>query len=351
MLRYEGAECPYCHQMLRDGDDITVCPQCGAPYHRECAKKAGGCVLTQLHAEGRQWQKISRPGENTIDGLAQLRCSRCGTLNQPGAKICEICGTPLDNQQPGSENDSFGNANTARPNYSQNESDQGWNQPSWQQGTPGMPPFQMPFDPFVNPMGGLDPEETIDDIPAKDIAVYVKQNTPYFLPKFKAFFGKQENGKKRTFSWNWAAFLLDTYYLFYRKMYGLGAIVMVLSLLLSIPSLLMSFDSLMTVIDAESTLVTDLGISPEKLLILYNMCSFLSFAMKATLAALSNRLYAAHALKDIHRIRKEKGDSAEYHTALSNKGGVSLISVAIAIAITAAISVSTSMIFLQYIGI
>ena len=97
--------------------------------------------------------------------------------------------------------------------------------------------------------------------------------------------------------------------------------------------------------------MTDLGISPEKLLILYNMCSFLSFAMKATLAALSNRLYAAHALKDIHRIRKEKGDSAEYHTALSNKGGVSLISVAIAIAITAAISVSTSMIFLQYIGI
>ena len=42
MLQYEGAECPYCHQALHDGDDITVCPICGAPYHRECAKKAGG---------------------------------------------------------------------------------------------------------------------------------------------------------------------------------------------------------------------------------------------------------------------------------------------------------------------
>ncbi len=350
MLRYEGAECPYCHQILRDGDDITVCPQCGAPYHRECAKKAGGCVLTQLHNEGRQWQKVSRPGEKTIDGLAQLRCSRCGTLNQPGAKVCEICGTPLDNQQPDEGNASSGPAGFN--GAGQREPHQGgWNQPSWQQGAPGMPPFQMPFDPFVNPMGGLDPEEPIDGIPAKEVAVYVKQNTPYFLPKFKAFLGKQEGGKKRTLSWNWAAFLLDTYYLFYRKMYGLGVVVMVLSLLLSIPSLLMSFDSLMTVIDAESTLVTDLGISPEKLLILYNMCSFLSFAMKATLASLSNRLYAAHALKDIHHIRKEKGDSPEYYTALSSKGGVSLLSVAIALAVTAAASVISSMVFLQYIGI
>ena len=67
MLRYEGAECPYCHQALHDGDEITVCPQCGAPYHRECARKAGGCILTDLHEQGRQWQKISRPGEKTID--------------------------------------------------------------------------------------------------------------------------------------------------------------------------------------------------------------------------------------------------------------------------------------------
>ena len=344
MLRYEGAECPYCHQTLHDSDEITVCPQCGAPYHRECAKKAGGCVLTELHAQGRQWQKVSRPGERTIDGYAQLRCSRCGTLNQPGAKVCEICGTPLDNQQPDQNNA----GETPPP---QDDRQQQWNQPSWQQqGAPGMPPFQMPFDPFVNPMGGLDPEELIDDVPAKEVAVYVKQNTPYFLPKFKAFLGKEENGRKRVFSWNWAAFLLDTYYLFYRKMYGLGAIVMVLSLLLSIPSLLMSFDNLLTVIDPNSTLVTDLGISPDKLLILYNLCSFLSFAMKAALATLTNRIYASHALKDIHRIRKEKGGSPDYHTVLSAKGGVSFIGVAIAFAITTVISVGTSAIFLQYIG-
>ena len=341
MLRYEGAECPYCHQALHDSDEITVCPQCGAPYHRECARKAGGCILTDLHEQGRQWQKISRPGEKTIDGYAQLRCSRCGTLNQPGATVCEICGTPLDNQQP-EQNDT----GASQPQ----EQNQPWNQPSWQQGTAGVPPFQMPFDPFVNPMGGLDPEETIDGVPVKEVAVYIKQNTPYFLPKFKAFLGREENGRKRTFSWNWAAFLLDAYYLFYRKMYGLGALVMVLSLLLSIPSMLMSFDNLMTVIDPGSQLVVDLGISPEKLLILYNLCSFLSFAMKASLAMLTNRIYAGHALKDIHRIRQQKGDSPDYLTTLSTKGGVSFIGVLIALAITAAVSIASSTVFLQYIG-
>ena len=51
MNRYEGAECPYCHQTLHADDEITVCPQCGAPYHRACAQKSGGCVLQELHAD------------------------------------------------------------------------------------------------------------------------------------------------------------------------------------------------------------------------------------------------------------------------------------------------------------
>ena len=190
MLRYEGAECPYCHQTLHDSDEITVCPQCGVPYHRECAKKAGGCVLTELHAQGRQWQKVSRPGERTIDGYAQLRCSRCGTLNQPGAKVCEICGTPLDNQQPDQNNA----GETPPP---QDDRQQQWNQPSWQQqGAPGMPPFQMPFDPFVNPMGGLDPEETDRRRPGKRGRGLRQTEYPLFPAEIQGFSGKRRKWQK-----------------------------------------------------------------------------------------------------------------------------------------------------------
>ncbi len=345
MIQYEGAECPYCHQILHDGDDITVCPICGAPYHRECAKKAGGCLREDLHKEGRQWQKISRPGNDSIDGLSQRRCSRCGTIASPGARFCEICGNPLDNAQPGEPGSGYRPENGAPSGGMNGNSANGWNP----MGGQGNAPYQMPFDPFINPMGGLDPEELIDDVPAKDAAVYIRQNTPYFLPKFKAFFRKDKENRKNL-SWNWAAFLLDTYYLFYRKMYGLGALVLVLSTLLSIPSLLMSFDNLATLVNPDSSFITSIGISPNKLLILYNLCGFLSMVLKGVVAATFNKLYADRSLKQIKKIKSETPDESQYHAALSAKGGVSIAGVLIALAVTVAVSVALSAVFMPYLG-
>ncbi len=345
MNRYEGAECPYCHQTLHADDEITVCPECGAPYHRACAQKSGGCVLQELHKEGRQWQKISRPGTESVDGRAQQRCSRCGTLNSPGALFCEICGTPLQNQEPDGE------SSGGTPPYTQQG---GWQQSGWQQGR-GMngmqPPPQMPFNPFVNPMAGLDPEELIEDIPAKEAALFVKTNTPYFLPKFKAMSRSDPSGHKKSASWNWSAFVFDCYYLFYRKMYGLGAIVMILSILFSIPSMLISFDSLMTIADESSTFILDLGFSPDRMMTLYSMCNFFSLVMRLLLAAFTNKLYKEHTFKAIRKIKAASGESADYHTALSAKGGASMVSMLIAVAITVAFSIVSSILFLQYVGL
>lgn len=345
MNRYEGAQCPYCHQTLHADDEITVCPQCGAPYHRACAQKSGGCVLQQLHAEGKQWQKISRPGAEEVDGRAQQRCSRCGTLNSPGALFCEICGTPLQNESPRQD----GEENV--PPYNQQND---WQQSNWQQnnGTGGMqPPAQMPFNPFINPMAGLDPEEPIEDVPAKEVALFVKVNTPYFLPKFKAMSRPDAKGNKKNASWNWSAFIFDCYYLFYRKMYGLGTIVLILSLLFSIPSMLMSFDNMMTMIDETSTFILDLGLSPQKLMTLYSMCNFFSLVMKLLLALFTNKLYKDHSFKAIRQIKASSGESSDYHTLLASKGGVSMAGLLIAVGITMVISILSSILFLKYIGL
>lgn len=345
MNRYEGAECPYCHQTLHADDEITVCPQCGAPYHRACAQKSGGCVLQELHAEGKQWQKISRPGTENVDGRAQQRCSRCGTLNSPGALFCEICGTPLQNQAPRQD----GTEDT--PSYNQQG---GWQQANWQQNNnmDGMqPPPQMPFNPFINPMAGLDPEELIEDIPAKEAALFVKTNTPYFLPKFKAMSRQDAKGNKKSASWNWSAFIFDCYYLFYRKMYGVGTVVLILSLLFSIPSMLMSFDNLMTMIDETSTFIIDLGLSPQRMVTLYSMCNFFSLVMKLLLAMFTNKLYKEHSFKAIRKIKAASGESPDYHTLLSAKGGASMVGLLIAVGITVAVSILSSILFLQYVGL
>ena len=36
MSNYTGCKCPVCQQPFTETDDIVVCPECGAPYHRAC---------------------------------------------------------------------------------------------------------------------------------------------------------------------------------------------------------------------------------------------------------------------------------------------------------------------------
>lgn len=362
MQKYVGAECPYCHKPIGANDEVTVCPQCGAPYHRECAKKAGGCVLTDLHEKGQQWTRVSRPAASEIDGRAALRCSRCGSMNPPGSKVCEICGTPLDNATPEPEDEPWNRPNWQNPpengtggptngpgQFSGNQPPFGAGGPYGQQGGYGGP-FQMPFDPFVNPMGGLDPEEELDGVKAKDAAAFVHQNTPYFLPKFKSFFRRIGDKAGRVFTWNWSAFIFDAYYLFYRKMYGLGAAVLVLSVVLSIPSLILYFENMLTMMNGEGMLLKALGLSAGRLQTLYSLANFLSLVMKLLLATLFNRAYAAHTVRSVKKLRKEIPDDSKYYNTLAKQGGVSAIGVLIAFAVTAAASVVSSGIFLSLTG-
>lgn len=46
MPKYYGCPCEGCGRPLALTDDIVVCPDCGAPYHRECYEKLGRCIHT-----------------------------------------------------------------------------------------------------------------------------------------------------------------------------------------------------------------------------------------------------------------------------------------------------------------
>ena len=41
MPKYYGCPCEGCGEPLTLKDDIVVCPDCGAPYHRTCYEKLG----------------------------------------------------------------------------------------------------------------------------------------------------------------------------------------------------------------------------------------------------------------------------------------------------------------------
>lgn len=163
MNRYANIDCPACGKPLDDGNAIVVCPTCGAPYHLDCYKKEGTCLFPELHEKNEAWEAPAK--EEKYDGTAQLRCSRCNTVNPASGIFCEVCGNMLNDKE------------TTADQQSRPLNDAG--------GIGSFIPFGMPLNPYTTPFGGVSPDEDIDDIPAKDLAIFVGRNSHYYLPRFK----------------------------------------------------------------------------------------------------------------------------------------------------------------------
>ena len=60
-MDYKGIKCPVCEKPMLEDDDIVVCPECGAPYHRACYMEKGSCIFTELHEKGENWMPPAPP--------------------------------------------------------------------------------------------------------------------------------------------------------------------------------------------------------------------------------------------------------------------------------------------------
>ena len=92
MYQFTGCPCSVCGKALTDGDDIVVCPDCGAPYHRACYEKQGACVYAAKHGAGFEWTPpaSARP---------ERKCPNCGAPNPESAARCGHCGYPFEGAQ------------------------------------------------------------------------------------------------------------------------------------------------------------------------------------------------------------------------------------------------------------
>ena len=208
MIDYTGIPCPVCHKEFTSDDDIVVCPECGAPYHRECYQSVGHCIYTDKHGTDEAWKPPQKQqeephtenGESSQEDNHRIKpCPRCGAQNYKDALFCDKCGFPLS-------------ADEARPG--------GFPFPG--AGAPGQPPMGgMPFVAF-DPLGGVNPTEDFDGVPASDVAKLVGPSTPYYLPVFDRI--KKTNKGKFSFS----AFLFSGGWMLYRKQYKYGILVCLL---------------------------------------------------------------------------------------------------------------------------
>lgn len=323
MLDYTGVKCPVCEVPFKKDDDIVVCPECGAPYHRECYHQAGKCVFDELHAQGKEWQPPEPP--KAPDPSAEIKdreCPVCGTLNAHSSLFCARCGSSLVGE-PQTYNNTPPKSSTPPPSYT----------PYANQRFSGVP---FAYD----PMGGVSPTEPIgDNVAFGDVSKAVKQNTAYYMPVFRYI---KQTGRNK---FNFAAFLFSGAWMLYRRQYKLGGIVTGIMLLLQAAfqalcwlvfyptidalalqagyesSLYLTADQMLSVISlAQQDSITYLKLLSPYIVMLASLVIMIIIGIRG------NRMYMNHCVKTVQTVKALQASDPE--VTIESRGGTNIMAAA-----------------------
>lgn len=343
-MDYKGLKCPICGKPFSEGDDIVVCPQCGAPYHRECYEREGKCIYADRHGTPDAWKRPEP--ESGADKAGTKRCPQCGTPNDEGAAFCAHCGQPFSSGNEPVEGNPFPYQNQS-PNGGPNSNAPGSRQ---QNGFPpqggNVPPnFGSQGQPFpfsMDPLGGVNPSEPVGGVPAGDLAKYIQGNTQYYLPVFA---GMTHFGKNR---FNFSAFFFQGVWMLYRKMYKIGTVIaaiqgtLLFSYFFALRYFILPFYEklyslagitrgtygytitaeqqmrLAQVVYALPAQQKFLAISPLLFFILF-------FAIMLICGFNGNRTYFRHCVTQVSRIRRETSAPTDFAVRLQQEGGMNTV--------------------------
>lgn len=322
-MEFTQYKCPVCDERFKNGDDVVVCPECGAPHHRECYEKSGHCAYEDKHSEDFSFEEISNENtDSSNDANSNVTvCPNCGEENPKATFYCNKCGFPLNEQD-----------------RKQNTAQNAQNTQSGANGQPfnqGMPPFGFggagaPFD----PMAGIKSDQPIaENITAGEMSKFVGKNTPYFMIVFNRI--KSFNSSR----FNFAAFLFSGVYFLYRKMIAIGIIVALLVIGLTVGEtfiqLMPEYKSLISSVSAMpngaqffysfafSSLSSEF--TPNEIFFMYlpYILSIIKGIIMLICGLTANRTYYKHCTKKINLIKKHV-DSPNINKELVNCGGVNL---------------------------
>ena len=303
-------------------------------------------------------------------------CSECGTENEAKYIYCKNCGAPLVlknekfQKQPENETadkaagapefNGYSDANTQPENNTGADSygtaqEYGGNQSeSLGGGNSGF--AQGVYSP--EPSGA---QYGIEGIPAEDIAFFVGKKAGDILPKFTSM---EFSGSK--VSWCWPAALLGFFFgpmgaaiwFLYRKMYKIGALLLVLGAALTFflaalsynPSAVETDDLFDAFTSGDVDLLDDLLIGEET--VLSRVADLIDMATGVACCILSGIFgfyaYKEHCVKAIRNYRMTGIDPRYYRIGLASVGGVSGGMVAVGIVcIIVASNISTLITYLM----
>ena len=241
-MDFLGKTCPVCSQNFHEGDDVVVCPKCGAPYHRACYQEKGKCLFVDLHQSGKSWHEVY-DDDPTVSEEATVRCTQCGTMNEENAIVCRSCGSFLSKSvsehlhEPKDEEDPEGK----KPEDGAEDTG----------GSIGGVPFSM----LIDPMGGVAKDEDLGDVTAAEVSKFVNTNTQYYIPVFARI--KKQNKSK----FNFAAFFFTGAWHLYRKQYVKGSIIAAVYLLAELASVFLVSAFTLPLVREASAAFTESGLT------------------------------------------------------------------------------------------
>ena len=280
MPKYYGCPCEGCGKPLTLQDDIVVCPDCGAPYHRDCYESSAAASIAPAHAAGYEWKFPYQESE-------LCTCPACGERTLRSESVCRCCGAalpPEGAQEPADRADS--DEHSEEFDYST------FYRQFQETGAPQVDPLRQTYQ------AAFGKEEVMDGIPCKDWADFIGPASPAYL---SAYCRMQLSHTKTSMSFS--AMLFGPFYFFYRKAWKPAFAFLAAELVLALPT----FIDLLQITD--SSLAP--GLSTSTLLTLSRVCSVLSFLLMIVRGLYGKWLYRQSAAEKIRRIRAEFPDAAQ----------------------------------------
>ncbi|MDR1564417.1 MAG: DUF2628 domain-containing protein [Oscillospiraceae bacterium] len=287
MIDYTGLSCPHCDEKFNKGDDIVVCPECGAPHHRACWFEEGQCSFKVLHDPEFEWK---RPEEAAPPPVF-------------------VQGNPFAPAYPNSSEDTPGNAeNQAAPP------------------PPGgqFPPQngQRPNGPFFFNISapaamGIKEDELIEGITVKELLKFLGASNVYYY--LRAFYNMTKRGI--SISFNFMAFLFSGIWFFSKKMYFMGCVA---AMIVVIPNTVASVITYFFVPANANESAVVLGLSSNIPLTYQSIIYLLGFVQIAAMilfGLFANKMYLNHCKKQINAAPPEEEDRKLW---FMQKGSVNL---------------------------
>ena len=291
MPKYYGCPCEGCGKPLTLRDDIVVCPDCGAPYHRDCYEKLGRCIHSAAHAAGYEWKFPYQKSE-------LCTCPACGERTLRSEEHCRCCGAvlpPEGAEEPADRSEDPGEGSFDYSSFYRQFQETG---------TPPADPMKQAYE------AAFGKEEAMDGIPCADWASYIGPASPAYMNTYC----RMQLAHSKV-SMSFSALLFGPFYFFYRKAWKPAFAFLAAELLLFVPTLLQ-----MMQITGSSL---SLGLSDSTYVVLGRVVSLASFALMLVRGMFAKWFYRKSAAEHIRRIRAEFPDDAQRSVVLSAQGGVS----------------------------